>query len=158
MHGSTNIKCGVSYDSTKQLHSELGRNLQEIKFHTGLKAAASKQTTNSNSSQTSPTTCMNSSLNWSRNCQLKSQEKFRHFYQCTKTPRQACKHRLSLGTANGSFDISATAQVAIIIKVLFPNYTTEEVLTILPLQRSTRGWDIYQAFTNFVTTTDTSLK
>jgi len=27
----------------KQLYSELGRNLQEIKFHTGLKAAASKQ-------------------------------------------------------------------------------------------------------------------
>jgi hypothetical protein len=74
-----NIKRVVSYDSMKQLYSELGRNSQEIKFHTGLKAAASKQTTNSNSSQTAPITCMNSSLNWSGNGQVRIQEKFRHF-------------------------------------------------------------------------------
>jgi len=39
---------------------------------------------------------------------------------------------------DGLLDISATAQVAIIITVLLLNYTTKEVLKILPLQRSTR--------------------
>jgi len=39
---------------------------------------------------------------------------------------------------DGLLDISATALVEIIITVLFLNYTTKEILTILPLQRSTR--------------------
>ena len=29
-------ECVVSYDSMQQLYSELGRNLQEIKFHTDI--------------------------------------------------------------------------------------------------------------------------
>ena len=58
---------------------------------------------------------------------------------------------------DGLLHILATVQVAIIITVLFLNYTTKEVLTILPLQRSTRKLDIYQVFESFVTTTDTSL-
>jgi len=29
-------ECEVSYDNMKQLYSELGRNLQEIKFYTDL--------------------------------------------------------------------------------------------------------------------------
>jgi hypothetical protein len=36
-------ECVVSYDSMKRLYSELRRNLQEIKFHPDLQAAASKQ-------------------------------------------------------------------------------------------------------------------
>jgi hypothetical protein len=40
---------------------------------------------------------------------------------------------------HGSLDISATAQVALIITDFFLKYTTKEALTILPLQRSTRG-------------------
>jgi len=39
---------------------------------------------------------------------------------------------------DGLLDISAIAQVAIFIKFLLLNYTTKEVLTILPLQGSTR--------------------
>jgi len=58
----------------KQLHSELRRNLQEIKFNTDFYEVASKQNTNSNSSETSPNMSMNSSLNWRRKCQVKSQE------------------------------------------------------------------------------------
>jgi len=46
-----------------------------------------------------------------------------------------CQYALQ---TDGLLDISATAQVAIIITVLFLNYTTKQVLTILPLQRSTR--------------------
>jgi len=65
-----------------------------------------------------------------------------------------CQYALQ---TDGLLDISATAQVAIIITVLFLNYTTKQVLTILPLQRSTRKWDIYQVFKSFVTTTDTYL-
>jgi len=35
MFGVKKVKeCVVSYDSMKQSYSELGRNLQEIKFHT----------------------------------------------------------------------------------------------------------------------------
>jgi hypothetical protein len=40
---------------------------------------------------------------------------------------------------HGSLDISATAQVAIIITDFFLKFTTKEVLKILPLQRCTRG-------------------
>jgi hypothetical protein len=129
--------CGLLWQY-KKLYSELGRNLQEIKFHTELSAAASKQTTNSNSSQTAPTARMNSSLNWSGNCQVRSQEKCinssnvqRHLGRDVNTGS-----RYALQT-DGSLDISATAQVAIIITVLFLDYTTKEVLTVLPLQRRT---------------------
>lgn len=58
-----------------------------------------------------------------------------------------------------STDISDTAQLCVIIKMVFNDFTTkEEFLMLLPLKGRTQGKDIYDAFINFASGSQLPLK
>ena len=46
-------------------------------------------------------------------------------------------------------DSASTAQLMIFIRMVFNDFSTKELLTILPLKATTRGVDIYTAVKNF---------
>lgn len=50
-----------------------------------------------------------------------------------------------------STDVSDTAQMCIFIRMVFSDITAkEELLTVLPMKKQTRGEDIFQSFKNFI--------